>query len=115
MKLLDLQVLAAMAAGCGLRTYYKRGYGWSHAPWKTCDLIHPDGREKVVSFASKRRLHREDLIKVSSQSISAGEENYVYALTAEGAALAATCTKSLEEIFQQRKAATPVAATQETT
>lgn len=102
----DIPVLAALAAGCRLHYQYRRGYKW-HAPRTTCALIHPDGREKDVSGSSKYRLRYWKLIEPCNSLDDGFGENHDYALTEKGVALAATCTKSLEAIFKQPKAAKP--------
>jgi hypothetical protein len=111
----DLPVLAAMAAGCRLHFDHEPGSGWGRCAWTICKLIHPDGREKTVSYSSVYRLQYWKLIDHCYGVIGGfSENNHDYALTAQGIARAETCTKSLEEIFKQRKAA-KAAQPQETT
>jgi hypothetical protein len=111
----DLPLLAAVAAGCRLHYKHERGYGWGRGPWTICKLIHPDGREKVVTWSSIYRLQYWKLIEAGAElDGSFGRNHHEYALTAEGIARATSCTSPLEAIFKQPKAA-KVAQPQETT
>jgi hypothetical protein len=113
----DLPVLAGIAAGCRLNYEHDGGYGWGRMSSTICKLIHPDGRVKYIAWASVFRLQYWKLVEACAAPD--GHSHFYnsrqdYALTAEGIARAATCTKSLEEIFKQRKAA-KAAQPQETT
>jgi hypothetical protein len=111
----DLPLLAAIAAGGRLHYHHEGGYGWGRMSSTTCKLIHPDGRVKYIASSSVYRLHYWKLIEACAE-LDGGysQDNHEYALTAAGIARAGTCTKSIEEIFKQRKAAT-AAQPQETT
>ena len=111
----DLPVLAALAAVCRLHYHHEGGYGWGRMSSTICKLIHPDGRVKVVSWSSVYRLQYWALIEACAELDGHfGRSHHEYALTAAGIARAATCTKSLEAIFKQPKAA-KAAQPQETT